>query len=212
ASLAFVVIQIRLGTLGWMVMLAGVLFFPPGSAGDRLVALAISPAPAAVARVPSVLAPFVAVALVAYAVCAPLAHAGVWYNFARRRRLPDLLQAVLDAWADGFGVVVWRVFSPDHTAFFVRVWADRADGTRRLLSRYDRWGAGRYHHVGEAIVLTTLFTRLKYRPGAEAAFRAGLVRYARTVPLSSDELLVLEYVALDAGPSSFLANPIAAHW
>jgi hypothetical protein len=211
-SFAFVVTQIRLGTLGWMVILAGALFFHPGSAGERLVGLAVPPAPGPFPPPLPALAPLVGAALVAYAVCTPLAHAGVWYNFVARRRLPRPLQAALDAYTNAFGIILWRVFSADHTSFFVRVWAAREDGTRRLLSRYGRPLAGRYNHVGEAITLTTLFTLVKYRPRAEEEFRARLSRYGRTVPLSPGEQLALEYVALDAGPASFVATPIAEHW
>ena len=68
--------------------------------------------------------------------------------------------------------------------------------TRTLPSRYGSWRAWRYCHVGESIVVTTVFTTLKYYRSNPALFEERLTRYARSVPCPAEDVLVFEYVTV----------------
>jgi len=217
ASFLFIASQIRLGFLCEMVMLAGVLYFPPGGLGDRLIGRLIpelgSASPsgvlAALATSPVVEAALT-VGLLGYLVLLPLAHAGLFYNFCARQRLPGLWQRALDAYTNFFGIIIWRVFSVDVVNFLVLIHHQpRTGGDRTTISRYG-WGGGlRYAHVCESIAVTSVFTTLKYYPSNGALFRERLLRYARTVPCPAGSVLVFEYVSIGKTARAFDHVPVA---
>jgi hypothetical protein len=198
----FIGTQIRLGFLAEFMCLGGVLFFVSGSWGSKMIAGIV-----AGERVTGVL-PSVAVLNVAdgalaallwaYLIVLPLAHAGLFYNFYGRKRLPPLLQNFLERYTNFFGILIWRVFSVDHLNFFVRIYRVPKDGStrRELLSRVDTPQCLRFWHVAENIVITSLFTTLKYYPGNLDIFCERLVRYARTIPCSTEEHLIFQYVSI----------------
>jgi hypothetical protein len=180
-----------------MVVLAGLLYVTPGSLVDRWIAALVgSPA--------MVVAPgggmelvnrLLRLALWAYLVLLPVAHAGLYFNFYARRSFPAPFQRLLERYTNLFGMIIWRVFSVDLVNFFIRVHAERRDGSgRRLVGRLGAWP--RFNHVGEMICLTSLFTTLKYYPSNDALFRERLLRYARTVPHGDDEVATFEYVSV----------------
>jgi hypothetical protein len=191
-SFAFIATQIRLGFLCEMMMVGSLLFAHPGSPVDLwLSALPVSSASTEVANGPWALNALLGAGLWGYLLVLPFAHAGLSYNLYARKRLPGIVQRVLEGYTNAFGVIVWRVFSADHTNFFIEIDEVRVDGSRRRIST---WGEGlRYRHVGEAITVTTLFTTLKYYPSNHALFAERLLRYARTVPHDPDSVLVFQY-------------------
>jgi hypothetical protein len=133
-------------------------------------------------------------ALWVYLIVLPFAHAGLYYNLYAKKRLPGTLQPILDIYTNIFGIIIWRVFSADHTNFLIEIDQHLADGTRHRISR---WGHGlRYRHVGEAITVTTLFTTLKYHPSNSNLFSERLLRYARTVPIRPGSVLGFRYLAV----------------
>ncbi len=206
-SFLFILTQIRLGFLCEMVIVAALLFVPSGSIADgwiRDVAATLAaavPQPhgsAAVALVNTVLGG----ALWAYLLLLPVAHAGLYYNFYARRAFPAPLQRILDRYVNLFGLIIWRVFSVDLVNFFIAVYREpRAGGERVPVARLGSWP--RFNHVGEMICLTSLFTTLKYYPSNEAVFRERLLRYARTIPRPSSDVLVFEYVSVVKGATGF---------
>jgi len=106
------------------------------------------------------------------------------------------------------------VFSADHTNFFVRIYErsrNAATEKRRLISRLGLLGGLRYNHVGEAIVVTTLFTTLKYYPSNSELFRERLLRYARTVPCVGGCVLDFEYVSIVRQTGGFHFVPVAEY-
>lgn len=213
ASFFFIATQIRLGFLCEMVMLAGVLYFPPGSLGDRLVGH-LAPDAAALALPSAVASPVVeaalTVGLLGYLVLLPLAHAGLFYNFCARKRLPGWWQRALDAYTNFFGIIIWRVFSVDVVNFLVLIHhRPQAGGERTIISRYGWVGGLRYGHVGESIAVTSVFTTLKYYPSNAALFRERLLRYARTVPCPPGSVLVFEYVSIGKAERGFEHVPVA---
>lgn len=206
-SFVFIATHIRLALLCEMVVVCCLLFFHPGSYGDHFIAL-IMPVSAAAAVTPRAL-PAIAHALLAafmwaYLLLLPLAHGGLFYNFYAHKSLPRPLQRALEAYTNFFGLIIWRVFSADHTNFFIRIYhRPRTAGARTLVSRTGLRGGLRYNHVAESIVVTTLFTTLKYYPSNNELFRERLLRYARTVPCPAGSVLEFEYVSLIKRPAGF---------
>src|SRR5262249_33613608 len=137
---AFIALHIRLGFLCERVMLCCATFIPAGGLADRSVralAPAAPPAPAAAPAGPGWLNGPLAFALYAYAVLLPFAKVGQYYNFLARRALPGPIQAVLDRYTNFFGIIIWRVFSVDHTNFWARMWfQDRATCARGEAARF----------------------------------------------------------------------------
>ena len=214
-SFAFIALHIRLGFLAEMVMLCAFLFIPEGHWVDRLI---VSFAPAA----PGVGAgtfPWVngtlTASLYAYSALLLLAKAGQYYNFLARRTLPGPLQKLLDGYTNFFGIIIWRVFSVDHTNFWARIWfQDRESGRRSVAAHFGSlraaWGF-RYAHVGEFICLTSLFTTLKYYPSNSALFVERLVRYSRTLDAPPRSDIVFEYMSVRKECDRFESVPVAEY-
>jgi hypothetical protein len=212
-SFVFIATQIRLALLCEMVIVCCVLFFHPGSYGDQLITL-IVPASLATAipavAMPTALNTLLGALLCAYLILLPLAHTGLFYNFYGRKSLPNFIQRALEGYTNFFGIIIWRVFSADHTNFFVRIYqrprVPPSDNQpfRTFVSRIGlRDGSLRYNHVAESIVVTTLFTTLKYYPSNNELFRERLLRYARTVEHPAESVLDFDYVTIRKSNDGF---------
>ncbi len=213
-SFIFIATQIRLGFLCEMVIVCCLLFFAPGTIVDQWAVQAwqaIGPAPAVAPQPNPVIETALAVALWVYLGCLPLVRAGMFYNQLRHRAWPAPAQRALDAYANFFGLILWRVFTADVVNFFVRVWEQPSTGARRLLSEFRRTGPWRFSQVAECIALTSVFTTLKYYPSNRALFETRLLRYARTIPHAPDARLVFEWVLVAARPDRFAYVPIAEY-
>ncbi len=220
-SFVFIATQIRLALLCEMVIVCCVLFFHPGSYGDQLITL-IVPASLATAAptvsFPTAVNTLLGAFLCAYLILLPLAHAGLFYNFYGRKSLTNIIQRALEGYTNFFGIIIWRVFSADHTNFFVRIYqrprVPPSDDQpfRTFVSRIGlRDGSLRYNHVAESIVVTTLFTTLKYYPSNNELFRERLLRYARTVAHPADAVLDFDYVAIRKGNDGFEFVTVAVY-
>jgi hypothetical protein len=215
-SFAFIALHIRLGFLCEMVMLCCVLFVPDGGVAARLMA-AVAPASPAMAdtAAPAWLNAAITGALYGYALLLPLAKVGQYYNFLARRALPRPFQAILDRYTNFFGIIIWRVFSVDHTNFWARIWfQDLVTGARREAARFGALEASRrfrYTHVGEFICLVSLFTTLKYYPSNSALFVERLLRYCRTLGCPRGADVVFEYMTMRKDRGRFEFMPIAEY-
>jgi hypothetical protein len=217
ASFVFILTQIRLGFLCEMVILCGFLYLNPGGTLDGWIAALTGPVAGPVAQAGAATGPAASAisavlrgALWTYLVLLPFAHAGLYYNFYRRRSLPGPLQQALERYTNLFGLIIWRVFSVDVVNFFIRIWREPNDGGARVgAARLGSWP--RFNHVGEMICLTSLFTTLKYYPSNDALFRERLLRYARTVPRATHEALVFEYVSVRRRKTHFDWQPVAEY-
>ena len=215
-SFVFIATHIRLALLCEMVIVCCLLFFYPGSYGDQLINLLVPvvTVPATVA-LPSLVDKLIEIFLWLYLVLLPLAHAGVFYNFYKRKRLPGVIQSALETYTNIFGIIIWRVFSADHTNFFLRVYErPRAsdNGERAILSRFGiSNGSLRYNHVAESITLTTLFTTLKYFPSNDKLFQERLLRYARTVKHASGSVLDFDYISIKKADDRFEFVTVATY-
>lgn len=212
ASFVFIASQIRLGFLCEMVILLNFMFFHPGSLGDlAITAIMPASAPVTVTPAPAWLITAITVSLWAYLALLPIARVGLSYNLLWKKSLPAWLQKIQDVYTNVFGLILWRVFSADHTNFYINIYEQPAGGPRRLISTWTEiW---RYHHrfnqVAEGITVTTLFTTLKYYPSNQQIFRDRLLRYSRTVPRAAGSLLVYEHVAMVKRADRFDEVPAA---
>jgi hypothetical protein len=208
-SFVFIATQIRLALLCPMVMLCGVLYFAPGTIGatcvDWLPGLSN---PAAGAARLAWLEMVLGALLGAYLVLLPVVHGGLFVNFYGHKALPGRLQRVLEWYTNLTGIIIWRVFSADHTDFFIRIWSQAAGGKRSFLSDYWRVGS-RFNHVGESITVTSAFTSLKYYPSNNGIFQERLLRYARTLPCPAGAVLVFEYVSVRKNDGRFEYLPVS---
>ena len=199
-SFIFIASQIRLGFLCEMVMVLNCIFFQPGSLGDVLIGR-LMPAPEVitVTAAPSWMVTGVGMFLWAYILLLPIARVGLSYNLLMKRALPGWMQWLLDIYTNLFGLILWRVFSADHTNFLINVYTAPSSGPRTLLSRWsDIWRFSyRFNQVAEGITVTTLFTTLKYYPSNQQIFRDRVMRYARTLPaVGNERRFVFEYVSV----------------
>lgn len=215
-SFVFIATHIRLALLCEMVIVGCLLFFYPGSYGDQLISFVVPAVTVPVVTpLPNVLDKLIEIFLWLYLVLLPLAHAGLFYNFYKRSRLPAVFQRALETYTNLFGIIIWRVFSADHTNFFLRVYErPRAsiDKERTIVSRIGiRNGSLRYNHVAESIVLTTLFTTLKYYPSNNQLFHNRLLRYARTVKHAPDSILDFDYVSIKKTDDRFEFVTVATY-
>jgi hypothetical protein len=191
-SFVFIASQIRLLFLCETVIVLSFLYAFPGSVVDQLVRRFVHAAPVVPAPVPALEA-IISAFCWTYLVLLPVAHAGLFLNFYGKKALPGPFQRALELYTNFFGIIIWRVFSVDHTNFFIDIHTLDAEGNRTLLSQWDRVAHPRFNNVGEAITVTTLFTTLKYYPAQDALFTERLLRYARTLPCPPGGRLVFEY-------------------
>jgi hypothetical protein len=211
ATFLFIATQIRLGFLCEMVMVCGVLYFAPGTTPDRVVtSIASVGGAAAGARALGWLSAPLTTALWLYVALLPLVHAGLYFNFYSRHRLPAPLQWLLERYTNVFGIIIWRVFTADLVNFVIRIHRqDRVTRSRTLLSHYGVTNGHRFGHVAESITICCVFTTLKYYATNTALFEQRLARYARTLPCDENHVLVFEYVNLAKTPHRFDFVPVA---
>jgi hypothetical protein len=194
-TFVFIASQIRLGFLCEMVMVCCLIYVYPGSMVDTALSTFAAPVGgAAASAAPGWANALLAAGLWAYLALLPLAHAGLSINLYAKKRFPEVLQRLFDAYTNTFEIIVWRVFSADHTNFLIEIAECRADGSRQRIST---WGEGlRFSHVAESITVTTLFTTLKYYPSNSVLFTRRLLRYARTLRRHADSTFAFRYLAV----------------
>lgn len=204
-SFAGIGIIIRLSLLCPMIMLATFLYIPKGCFLDNVIA--------AIPFTNFQHATFTARPL-EYAVswvlilhlCMIIAtHATIYFNFYARKRLPDKLQNFFDAYANKFGIILWRVFSADLTNFFINIYQPK-NGERILVNDFSAPGYNRYRYVCESIVLTSLFTTRKYYPNNTELIAEKLLRYARTLPAEHGEVFEFDYISVAKQSNTFVYN------
>ena len=212
SSFAFVATQIRLAFLCEMLIVCGLLFVPPGSGVDTVLAgiVPAAAAPVAAAEYP-IAATILRAALVVYLALLPLAYAGLFRNFYAKTRLPGVFQRALERYTNTFGLIIWRVFSADLTDFWIEIYEDNSGGAPRLVSR---WGSPlhpRYNLVAESITVTSIFTTLRYYPGNPDIFRSRLLRYSRTVRREHGGKLTFRYLSIGRTDARFVVTPVAEY-
>jgi hypothetical protein len=204
---------VRLGRLAALMAVIPILWLPP---------LGVHFAPVRTFSpidTPPVVLTALTVLIFGYIALLPLVKVMQYLNLFLSVSYPRPIQAALTRYANLVPIIMWRVFTPDVTNFFIRIYAvDRSsgaetpllveDGTyayREIFTRF-RWSA-RFLHVTESIALTTVFTTLKYFRSQRGLFEERLRDYART--LGTDQRLRFEYVSIAKGEKSFEYRAVA---
>lgn len=129
-------------------------------------------------------------------------------NVFRHRQVQRRSQIIADRIANFFGIILWRVFTPDVTAFWIRVEIVQASHNPDLLGAsriiVSNWGKGRFFLVSEAITLTSIFTLPRYFPQNRELFENRLRRYANSLGVSPDAVVRFVYVEIDKQGSEFI--------
>lgn len=213
-SFAYLLPTVRLGRLAVLMMVPPLWFLPElGVALPEPLARAV-PAIATPAWVLEALS----AAAIAFLAVLPVIKGMQYLNLFGKRELPRPFQQALTWFANRVPIIMWRVFTPDVTNFFVRIHRiDRASGERTPLVHEDttyayrdlrRWRRSlRFLHVTESIALTTVFTTLKYFRSQRELFEARLRAYAATLG-EDGALLEFEYVAILKGERRFEYVPV----
>lgn len=210
AMFAYLAIVLRLLTLCPLMVALGLLFLP--ELGWQLLPTDES---AARWQVPALLLTAVQAALWAYVGVTIVIKLVQYANYFADRRLPAVLQRVIDVLGRLIPVFIWRVFTPDVINFFVRITRIGADGTPTTVLDEDtvRLFSGaalrprlRFLSAAESVTIVSMFMKLKYQQGDRADFHERLLRYAKTLwPrwCDADSRLRFEYVAVRKGETTF---------
>jgi hypothetical protein len=213
-SFAYLLPTVRLGRLAPLMMVPSLWFLP-----ELSVAL---PAPLAL-HIPGVAAPgwlidTLSAATIAFIAVLPLVKVMQYLNLFAKLELPRPLQVALTWFANRVPIIMWRVFTPDVTNFFVRIYRlDRDTGERTPVVHEDttysyrdlrNWRRSlRFLHVTESSAFTTVFTTIKYFRSQRELFEGRLRAYASTLG-EDGALLEFEYVSIRKGERSFEYVPV----
>lgn len=180
-SLSFVYVSlfIRLGRLAWLMVLLPALFWP-GFENSLPVnpALTLNP--------PEFVLQMFRGLGYGYLALLPLVKFTQYANLLKNWSWPKPLQTWLDRYANGVPIIMWRVFTPDVTNFYVRIRDQRGaylvNEETYSLSHWSRpWFKLRMLHVCESIALTSVFTTLRYFPSRPELFEQKLLEYSRSL-------------------------------
>ena len=179
-SLSFVYVSlfIRLGRLAWLMAVLPLLFHP-NLAASLAHGGAHEQASLAVAGLWKSLA-------WGYVCLLPLVKLTQYANLFANWRWPEPLQSLLDRYANTVPIIMWRVFTPDVTNFYVRVYDGRGqaliDESPYSVSNWSRpLFKLRMLHVCESIALTSVFTTLRYFPSRPELFERRLLEYSKSL-------------------------------
>lgn len=206
ASFLYVACFIRLGRLAILMSVLPLLYFPlmPGLVDGMPFHV---PVPGAILSVLGLL-PWLYVAVL------PGVKIMQYTNLFANRALPQPWQDWLSRYANAVPIIIWRVFTPDVTNFYLRIYeVEACTGQRRVLLDESTfrlsalrepglWLKLRFWHVTEAIALVSVFTTLKYFPSERALFEQKLLTYSRSLEVAlgrSLDRLCYEYVSIRKG-------------
>ena len=136
-----------------------------------------------------------------------------YYNLFANRSLPGPLQKWVSTYANKVPLIMWRVFTPDVTNFYLRIYEEEPE--RPLLDeatlKITHWQNPllklRFWHVTESIASVSVFTTLKYFPSNRKLFDDKLMRYSLSLqhalgrPLKR---LRYEYISIHKMPDRFV--------
>jgi len=212
-SFIYVSFSIRLGRLAWLMAFLPAVFLPGVMEGAKNNA-------AILGQLPHEWLVVLAIPFWTYMVLLPIIKMTQYLNLFANRALPGLLQAVITKIADGVPIIMWRVFTPDVTNFFVRIYKSES-GERKLLvgetniyeyrNWKDFWIKMRFLHVVESIALVSVFNTVKYFPSKTELFEERLIRYAKSIAASFKspiQKMEFEYVLVKKMTKNFLFKPV----
>jgi hypothetical protein len=211
----YLLFMVRLGRLAALMMSIPLLYFPD-------FGLSLTRGLGVARDVPVLALPAVAISVLAglcwaYIVVLPFVKAMQYTNLFLNRKFPQPFQRLFTWYQNWVPIIMWRVFTPDVTNFFIRIRrVEPATGAVTPIADeqtgYSYFGGGglrwklRYLHVTESIAVTTVFTTLKYFQSKRELFEQKLSDYARSLGTGTFEF---EYVAIEKGRDAFEFVPVA---
>ena len=211
----YLMFTVRLGRLAPLMMSVALPYFPSFGL-DPMGALGLA------RDFPPVVAPSALIFALsglcwAYLLVLPFVKVMQYLNLFLTRSYPEPFQSLFTRYQNWVPIIMWRVFTPDVTNFFIRI--RRLDPISGAVTNLGDEDSGysyvtrsgllwklRFLHVTESIAVTTVFTTLKYFKSKRELFERKLLEYARTL---GDGVIEFEYVAIQKGPSSFEFLPVA---
>lgn len=206
-SFVFILLHIKLGWLCPTVITCCFLFSFPGGVLDSL--LPTGPVLHSLNTPPYIIAVLngaLSLALLSYLILLLPTKLALYINFYCKIRLSPRLQTFFDAWANLWGIIIWRVFTIDNTNFYVNIFSEDQYGNRQLLTHPGRARHLldlRYLHVCEFVTLTCVFTSLKYYPHTPEIFAQRLTTYAQSVPCPANQRLIFQWVDIQKKNNGF---------
>lgn len=191
-SFLYVGLNIRLGRLAALMVILPLCYFP------NIEATALASAQPLLAAPPALL--FVLrCGIWAFMLVLPLVKFMQYLNLFANRTLPEPLQGGLTRFANWAPIIIWRVFTPDVTNFYVRIYGCAEDGaTLHTLVDEETYSLRgflapprqvlfklRMLHVTESIALTSVFTTRRYFPSDFGLFARKLHAYAASLQRGS---------------------------
>lgn len=204
-SLSFIYVSlfIRLGRLAWLMALLPLLFHPG-------LAASVTQGVPLTLNLPAAFVEGLVGLTCLYVGLLPLVKATQYLNLFKNWRWPEPLQQLLERYANFVPIIMWRVFTPDVTNFYVRIFVipefGRAypilDESTYSLQRTRSLGFKmRMLHVCESIALTSVFTVLRYFPSQPERFDGRLIDYAAS--LGTFDRFRFELVSIQKGNERF---------
>jgi len=193
-SLSFVYVSlfIRLGRLAWLMALLPLLFHP------QLANSLIVPEMPTL-QAPSLLLSALTILAYLYVALLPVVKLTQYANLFGNWRWPAPWQGLLDRYANTVPIIIWRVFTPDVTNFYVRIYTAEGqavvdEATYSLKKSSPPLFKLRMLHVCESIAVTSVFTTLRYFPSKPELFAQRILEYSRS--LGDFQYLRYELVAI----------------
>lgn len=134
--------------------------------------------------------------LIAYVVLLPIVKLTQYYNLFLDKQLPQPWQKWISAYSNFIPIIIWRVFTPDLTNFFIRIRASTSSKDKIVvlldehvyhLNSKLNWSLKlRFWHVAESIALVSIFTLKKYYPSRPELFQNRILQYAKSLKTNMD--------------------------
>jgi hypothetical protein len=210
----YLLFMVRLGRLAALMMIVPLPYFPDfglSVLGTSGIARDFGPL-----VVPHGIVSALVLVCWAYVAILPFVKVMQYVNLFLTRKFPEPFQKFFTWYQNWVPIIMWRVFTPDVTNFFIRI--RHVDATTGVVtpiadeqSGYSyaglaglRWKL-RYLHVTESIAVTTVFTTLKYFQSKWDLFERKLLDYTRSLGNGTFEF---EYVVIQKGATSFDFLPV----
>ncbi|MBX3171749.1 MAG: hypothetical protein KF760_30340 [Candidatus Eremiobacteraeota bacterium] len=197
-SFLYVALLIRLGRLAWLMSVLPLCYFPgfgPSLSAGTPFHL----------QTPETILQWGHVLIWVFLALLPLVKFMQYYNLFANRSLPEPLQKWVSTYANKVPLIMWRVFTPDVTNFYIRIYEENPE--RPILDEsvltLRNWKNPllklRFWHVSESIASVSVFTTLKYFPSNRRMFEDKLLKYSQSIQHALGrpvEKLRYEYVSI----------------
>lgn len=220
-SFLFVACYIRLGRLAILMATLPIIYCPNFLHSTSIEAMQQS---SSAMHGPQWLIGLLSAAITVFIVVLPMVKINQYLNLFANKTLPEPLQTWLTRYSNWVPIIIWRVFTPDVTNFFVRIYHTDEQGQEHTVLNEARYALSdlsnpglklRFLHVTESIALTSVFTTLKYFPSNRQLFNDKLLTYAQSISHDIDskpKVFRFEYVAISKGPSEFVFTAVGNFW